>query len=353
MITNVLGQSRRSGTQQLPATVGRLDGAINDAMRSASIRGAIIGVWGPQGRYVRAVGVADKTTGAAMNPDFYSRIGSETKTFTVTAVLQLADQGKVGLDDPIAKYLDGVPQGNRITLRQLARMQSGLYNYSDSSAFQQAYTADPHRHFSPRELLGYAFAQSALSSPGQTFRYCNTNSVLLGLVVEKVSGQSLPDYIRDHILTPLGMRQTSFPTGNEFPQPHARGYTNWTAHGGEATATDWDPSWGWAAAAVISTLEDLHIWAPAAASGRLLSSAMQRQRLETVDEPGVPTQIGYGLGITLPGYETVAVYLPEKQLTLVILTNTDIHYRGADPSTTLAAAITTVISPTHIYAVSP
>ncbi|MGO9382628.1 MAG: serine hydrolase domain-containing protein, partial [Mycobacterium sp.] len=173
------------------------------------------------------------------------------------------------------------------------------------------------------------------------------------LVVEKVSGQSLPDYIRDHILTPLGMRQTSFPTGNEFPQPHARGYTNWTAHVGEATATDWDPSWGWAAAAVISTLEDLHIWAPAAASGRLLSSAMQRQRLETVDEPGVPTQIGYGLGITLPGYETVAVYLPEKQLTLVILTNTDIHYRGADPSTTLAAAITTVISPTHIYAVSP
>jgi D-alanyl-D-alanine carboxypeptidase len=279
-------------------------------------------------------------------------------------VLQLADQGKVGLDDPIAKYLDGVPQGNRITLRQLARMQSGLYNYSDSSAFQQAYTADPHRHFSPRELPGYAFAQSAVSSPGQTFRYCNTNSVLLGLVVEKVSGQSLPDYIRDHILTPLGMRHTSFPTGNEFPQPHAQGYTHWTAHGGETTATDWDPSWGWAAAAVISTLEDLHIWVPAAASGRLLSPAMQRQRLETVDEPGVPTQIGYGLGIfnlagwighngTLPGYETVAVYLPEKQLTLVILTNTDIHYRGADPSMTLAAAITTVISPTHIYAVSP
>jgi D-alanyl-D-alanine carboxypeptidase len=184
----VTGSSSSAAQEFDPATVGRLDGGINDAMRSASIPGAIIGVWGPQGRYVRAVCVADKTTGAAMNPDFYSRIGSETKTFTVTAVLQLADQGKVGLDDPIAKYLDGVAQGNRITLRQLARMQSGLYNYSDSSAFQQAYTADPHRHFSPRELLGYAFAQSALSSPGQTFRYCNTNSVLLGLVVEKSVG---------------------------------------------------------------------------------------------------------------------------------------------------------------------
>jgi D-alanyl-D-alanine carboxypeptidase len=104
-------------------------------MRSASIPGAIIGVWGPQSRTVRAVRVADKATGAAMNPYFYSQIRSETKTFTVTAV-QLVDQGNVSLDDPIAKYLVGVPQGNRITLRQLARMQSGLYDYSDSSAFQ-------------------------------------------------------------------------------------------------------------------------------------------------------------------------------------------------------------------------
>jgi CubicO group peptidase (beta-lactamase class C family) len=104
------------------------------AMRSASIPSAIIGVWGPQGRYVRAVGVAEKATGAAMNPDFYSRIGSEAKTFTVTAVLQLTDQGKVGLGDPIAKYLDWVPQGNRITLRQLARMQSGLYDLQPRSS---------------------------------------------------------------------------------------------------------------------------------------------------------------------------------------------------------------------------
>ena len=191
----------------------------------------------------------------------------KTKTFTVTAVLQLADQGKASLDDPIANYVDGIPQGDQITLRQLARMQSGLYNYSDSWAFQQAYIADPHRHFSPRELLGYAFTQPAVSSPGQAFRYSNTNSVLLGLAVEKVSGQSLPDYIRDHILTPLGMKDTSFPTNNEFPQPHAQGYTELTADGAEATATDWDPSWGWAAAAMISTLEDLHIWVPAAATG--------------------------------------------------------------------------------------
>ena len=210
--------SSAEATHELdPGTVHRLDFAISDAMRSASIPGAIIGIWAPRGQYVRAVGVADKVTGAPMNTDFYSRIGSETKTFTVTAVLQLADQGKVGLDDPIANYVAGVPRGDRITLRQLARMQSGLYNYTDSRAFQQAYLADPQRQFSPRELLAFAFAEPPVHLPGQAFRYSNTNTVLLGLVVEKVSGQSLPDYIRDHIATPLSLSHTIFPTTNAFP----------------------------------------------------------------------------------------------------------------------------------------
>ena len=84
-----------------------------------------------KGEYVRAFGVADKATGAPMTPDLNMRIGSVTKTFTVTALLQLVDQGKVGLDDPIGKYVDGVPNGDRITLRQLAGMRSGLFNYSE------------------------------------------------------------------------------------------------------------------------------------------------------------------------------------------------------------------------------
>ncbi|MDT5263731.1 MAG: D-alanyl-D-alanine carboxypeptidase, partial [Mycobacterium sp.] len=113
-----------------PAVAGRLDTAINDAMKAVNVPGAIVGLWGPDGRYVRAFGVADKATGAPMKPDFYHRIGSVTKTFTITGVLQLVDAGKVKLDDPIAKYVDGVPKGDQITLRQLARMQSGLHNYS-------------------------------------------------------------------------------------------------------------------------------------------------------------------------------------------------------------------------------
>ncbi|HUO40897.1 MAG TPA: serine hydrolase domain-containing protein, partial [Mycobacterium sp.] len=302
-------------------------------------------------------------TRAPMKADFYSRIGSETKTFTVTAVLQLADEGKLALDDPIGKYIAGVPEGNLITLRQLARMQSGLYNYTNTAAFRQALTTDPRRPFTPQQMLGYAFAEPPVFPPGQGLKYSNTNTLLLGLVVEKVSGQPLPDYIHDHILAPLDMRHTSFPTTNAFPAPHAQGYTDLTANGAVAAATDWNPSWAWAAGAMISTLQDLREWTPALATGALLSETMQAQRLQTVNAQGQPAQHGYGLGIfnlagwighngSLPGYQTVAVYLPEQKRTLVILTNTDIEHNGSEPSTMLATAITSVISPDHVYALN-
>src|SRR3954465_14707229 len=138
------------------AVAQRLDAAVNQATTTARVPGAIVGIWGPDGDYVRAFGVADKTTRAPMKADFYSRIGSVTKTFTVTALLQLADQGKLSLDDAIAEYVDGVALGERITLRQLARMERGRFNYSASPEFQQAMFADPRRAFTPRELLSYA-----------------------------------------------------------------------------------------------------------------------------------------------------------------------------------------------------
>jgi len=346
------------------ALAKRLDAAVNQAMTAAGVPGAIVGIWGPDGDYVRAFGVADKSNRAPMKTDFYSRIGSVTKTFTVTAILQLADQGKLGLDDSIAEFIDGVPLGNRITLRQLARMQSGLVNYTATPEFQKAMFADPRRPFTPHELIDFAFTQPNTFPPGEGFEYCNTNTVLLGMVVQKVSGQPLDVYIQDHILTPLDMSHTGFPTTNAFPDPHAQGYTKQTEDGKEAVATDWDPSWAWAAGAMISTLGDMRIWAPALATGKLLTPQMQEQRLQTVGSPGMPPQDGYGLGIfnlggwighngSLPGYQTVVVYLPQKQTSLVILTNTDIEYQGGEPSTTLATAITRELTPDHVYSLGP
>jgi D-alanyl-D-alanine carboxypeptidase len=340
----------------------RLDGAAERVMAEAHVPGVIIGIQGPDGEYLRAFGVADEKTRAPMKTDFYSRIGSQTKTFTVTAVLLLADEGRLSLDDPISRFVDGVPRGEEITLRHLSRMQSGLPNYSLDPAFAQALYLDPRRVFSPGQLLGYAFSQPSAFAPGDGFEYCNTNTVLLGLVVEKVSGQSLPAYIRDHISAPLAMSDTSFPADASFPKPHAAGYTVQSADGRETTATDWNPSWAWAAGSMISTVRDMHIWASALATGKLLSRQMQQERLQTVDAEGAPAPHGYGLGVfnlagwighngSLPGYQTVSVYLPERRTTLVIFTNTDIPHHGTDPGTLLATALTSELTPDHVYTI--
>lgn len=338
----------------------RLDGAVDRVLGDADVPGAIVGIWGPDGDYVRAFGVADKKTRAPMKTDFYTRIGSQTKTFTVTAVLMLADQGRVGLDEAIGAYVDGVPRGGEITLRQLAGMRSGLPNYSANPAFAQQLFTDPQRVFTPRQLLDMAFSQPAVFDPGDGFQYSNTNTILLGLVVEKVGGQPLRDFVRDRITGPLGMRHTSFPVDNAFPKPHAAGYTKQTLDGGETTATDWNPSWAWAAGSMISTLDDMRVWAPALATGELLTPRMQQERLQTVDDDGAPAPHGYGLGLfnlggwighngSLPGYQTVSVYLPERRIGLVVFVNTDITVDGADPGTLLATAITTELTPDHVY----
>ncbi|MCQ9130645.1 serine hydrolase domain-containing protein [Streptomyces hilarionis] len=348
-----------------PAVRQQVDDAVQRVMKQANVPGVSVGIWTPdKGQYVKSFGVRDKSTGQAMAPDLFMRIGSETKTFTVTAVLQLVDEGKVGLDDTIDKYIDGVPNGDRITLRQLADMRSGLFNYSADEDFFKALTSDPKRPFTPQELLGYSFKHPVLFAPGQEFYYCNTNLILLGLVVEKMSGQHLNEYVHQHILDPAGLDDTLFPVGNEFPTPHSQGYTNQTATGQVEDSADWNPSWGWAAGAMISTLDDLRIWARTVATGvlpdgnRMISPATQKQRLITpaTSIPGA----GYGLGIfnvqgwighngSLPGYESLTIYLPSAQATLVVVLNTDINYKNQEPSTLFGDAITSIVSPDHVF----
>ena len=348
-----------------PAVQRQLDTAVRRVMGEAGIPGVSVGIWTPdKGQYVKSFGVADKNTGRSMRPDLFMRIGSETKTFTVTAMLQLVDQKKIGLDDTIGKYMAGVPNGNKITLRQLAGMRSGLFNYSADDSFYKALTSNPRKPFTPQQLLSYSFKHPVQFAPGAKFEYSNTNLILLGLVVEKISGQSLAGYIQQHILAPAGLTHTLFPTGSEFPRPHSQGYTNQTASGKVEDAADWNPSWGWAAGAMISQLRDMRVWARTVATGqlpsgkRLISPALQKQRLITPATPIPGT--GYGLGIfdvqgwighngSLPGYESLTVYLPEARATLVVLLNTDINYKGQEPSTVLGGAITRIISPNHVF----
>ncbi|MFE9481509.1 serine hydrolase domain-containing protein [Streptomyces spororaveus] len=344
--------------QLTPEVTRRLDAAIKQVLAEAKIPGVIVSVSAPgKGEYVRSFGVADKATGAPMTPNLNMRIGSVTKTFTVTALLELVDDGKVGLDDPIGKYVDGVPNGDRITLRELAGMRSGLFNYSADEDFYKALTSNPDRPFTPQQLLGYSFKHPVLFEPNAKFYYCNTNLILLGLVVEKVGGVPLDRFIDREVAAPAGLKHTLFPTGPEFPSPHAHGYTNQTASGKVEDSTDWNPSWAWAAGAMISDLPDMRSWAKTLATGTLLTPATQAQRLDVVDAlPGT----GYGLGIfnvqgwighngSLPGYGSLVLYLPEAKATLVVLLNTDIGYQGQEPSTLFGEAITKIVTPDRVY----
>ncbi len=350
-----------------PALVARLDEAIEHTRQQAGVPGVTVGLWFPgQGSYVRSTGVADKATGAPMRSDFNHRLGSVTKTFTATAVLELVDDGLVGLDDPISAYLDGVPDGGNITVRQILEMRSGLFSYTFDQNFVHDLLSDPTRSFTPQELLAYAFhdGHENVFPPGTQFQYSNTNYVLLGLLVEKLGKMPLADFIRERVTDPSDMHRTLLPQGAEFPRPHAHGYTNQTLSGEVADTTHWNPSWGWAAGAMISDLHDLHDlhrWAKVLATGTLLSPATQAEREKFISVPGFDGD-GYGLGMfnthgwighngSLPGYQTVTMYLPEQDATMVIMLNTDIAYAGSEPSTLFANAVTSIMTPDHVYTI--
>ncbi|MFF7990981.1 serine hydrolase domain-containing protein [Kitasatospora xanthocidica] len=358
------GSAAASGSASVaaltPDVTAKLDAAIKQAMAQVGVPGVIVGYTTPKDTYQRTFGVADKNSGAPMSLDMYMRIGSVTKTFTATGILRLVDQGKVGLDDPISKYLPNVPGGDGITIRELGDMRSGLYNYTFDPDFQQAFFTNPDRPFTPDELLAYAFKHPANFAPDSKFEYSNTNLILLGLVVEKVGGLPLTEYLKQQVFTPAGLSRTSLPTDAAYPTPHAHGYTNQTLSGGVEDSTDWNPSWAWSAGAVISSLSDLHTWSKVLATGTpLVSPTTQAERLK-VKDVGPSPDLAYGFGLfkthgwighngSLPGYESVVLYLPEAQASLVILLNTDILHDGSEPSTALARAITQIVSPNNVY----
>ena len=192
-------------------TRAALDAAVASAYSRISAPGLAVGVWMPGAEpYFAARGVADPVSGAAMTGDEHFRIGSITKTFTVTAILQLADEGRLSLDDPVGRYLPFVPGGDRITLRMLANMTSGLTSYTADEAWVRQMISDPSRAYSPRELVDVAVRQSTKAPPGEKWEYVNTNTVLLGLVIEAITGRPVAEFFRERLFKPLGLENTSW-----------------------------------------------------------------------------------------------------------------------------------------------
>ena len=366
MFITVLSAFAIAGVTAPPVTAeptdlrAQLDAVIAEKVQEMGIPGAVVGLSIP-GRieYRTAVGVSDTATGAPMDLADHARIGSVTKTFTGTAVLQLVDQGRIRLTDPISMYVEGVPSGEQITLDMLGRMRSGLFNYSEDEAFQRRLYAEGPAGpdaipFTPRELVDIAFDHPPNFAPNEKFEYANTNTVLLGMVVTRVTGQSLADYVRQHVIAPLGLWQTFWPGNGGMPEPFMHGYLG-LPDDTVVDATYWNPSWADAAGAIVSDLPDMTKWAAALGRGALLRPETQAQRIAgDAAYPGVTysfaifnTHGWLGHNGDIPGYTTVSVYLPEQDATLVVFANSDVPVEHAAGQ--IATAVTKVATPDHVY----
>ncbi|MFN8025931.1 MAG: serine hydrolase domain-containing protein [Acidimicrobiia bacterium] len=324
--------------------VAKLDAAAQASFEVAAAPGAIVGVRTPKGTWINAYGEADPTTGAPMTTDMHMRIGSVTKTVTGTVILQLAEQGKLSLDDPIEKYVSGIPNGSDITLRMLANMTSGIASYY-TDPFLDRYFANPQGAFTPSELVAYGVTESPIFAPGKRFDYSNTNTVLLGQVIEKVTGRPVADVLAENITGPLQLTGTVWPEDSTvIPAPYANGYT--LQGGGDPAnptdATNWNPSFGWTAGAYISTVADMLNYDEALATGHgLVSTATQKARLKSFPKPA-----GYGFAIgcsdgwightgELPGYNTTVYYDTTSATAVVVMVNSDIKSGNCPDSPTL------------------
>lgn len=333
----------------------RLQSQLEARLKEMQVPGAVIFVQSARtGAWTTSLGTSNLAAREPMKASMHFRIGSITKTFTGTVILQLAQEGKLRLDDPVAKYQPEVLNGAHITLRELLAMRSGLYNYTDDSHFIQEWIAHPEKVWTPQELVAIAFKHAPSFAPGTKYHYSNTNFILLGMIIEQLTGRPVEQVFQQRIFAPLGMSGTLLParTSATLPTPYAQGYekplptsqkpgTN--PPGKLANMTFWNPSWGWTAGSAISTAHDLAIWVKALATGKLLSPAMQKERLtwSTIaksDRYGLAVAdfdgfIGHNGG--LPGYQSFAGYQPEKHETVVVLTNR--AERG--PADTLAMII--------------
>ncbi|TYB44059.1 serine hydrolase domain-containing protein [Actinomadura chibensis] len=281
-----------------PAVQRKMDGLVRDGFP-----GVLAAVRDRDGRTTDYVaGVGDRDTGAKPPVNGHVRIASNTKTFTAAVVLQLVGEGRVKLDAPIEKYLPGLVRGegidpNKITVRNVLQHTSGIPEYTrylDLNAFN---TRDLYRE--PRELLDIAFRHPADFPPGTKWQYSNTNYVLAGLLVQKVTGRPVGEEITNRIIRPLGLRDTYWPLVGErgIRGAHPKGYDAAEPGGALRDITRLDPSAGWAAGQLVSTPRDLNAFFGALLGGRLLRPAELAEMKRTLPAPGDLPGASYGLGL--------------------------------------------------------
>jgi D-alanyl-D-alanine carboxypeptidase len=371
-----------------PIDQAALQTMVDTTAKELLIPGAVVLLRTPQGDFTAASGTTQLNTKNPPRADTHFRIASNTKTMTAAVIMQLAQESKLGLNDPVSKYVPGVPNGDNVAIAQLLEMRSGLYNYTNDPIISATIDTDPAKVWTPAELLAIAFAHPPNFPPGAEYEYNNTNYALLGLVAEKVDGKPLAQAMQDRLFGALGMQHTVLPASavNTIPDPYSHGYlygsssvalvgsppyspeVRAAARAGTLLPNDYtglNHSFATAAGGVISTANDLATWIQTLVAGRVLNAAYQRRWLDSLqpEDPSKPGGQQYGYGISqlrwgantmyfhggeTPGYNSFIGYDLGNQVTLVVWTNLTV---SLDEQPTANALMLKVLD--QIYVLSP
>ncbi|CAO4178005.1 serine hydrolase [Methylorubrum aminovorans] len=283
----------------------------------------------------RAYGLADREWEIPNTPQTHFRIGSLTKAFTATAVLKLAEAGRLELDDSVRRWVPTVPEAwAGVSLRHLLQHRSGIINFT---ALPNYYDQIARVDHTPAQIVALTADDPLLFPPGERFEYSNTNYVLLGMVIEAASGRSYEAYLRETILAPLGLKQTGYDDLTAILPRRAAGYRRGRAQW--RNAVPMAASSAYAAGALYSTVDDLLAWDEALAGPRLLSEA---SRTAMFADNGTGYALGWfvsrvfgkpgdrssghrlvGHAGSIPGFLSINDVYPDDRLTVIVLSNTE------------------------------
>jgi D-alanyl-D-alanine carboxypeptidase len=270
-----------------------------------------------------------------MDGNFTFRIGSNTKTMTGTVLLQLVDEGKLKLSDKLSKYFPEYSKSDSITLTMLCNMTTGIFNYTNDESFWTNLYASPLKVWQPKELVAIGFSHDFVFQPGKGWQYSNTNSILLGMIIEKVTGNTIQAEIENRIMKHLNLTHSGFLTsGPGLPGSHARGYYSGEYVDGEDMTENIDVSWAWAAGSVYSTPRELQKYSERLVGGGFLSDSLQNRRLTAMQNiiPGLDYGLClakkgsfYGHNGGMPGFTSTMYHSNDKNCTIIIYFNSDIE----------------------------
>lgn len=347
-----------------PAVQTAIAAAVNKDLAayggSQPVPGVAVGIWLPgKAAFTKGYGYSNLATHTPMAVDDHFRVGSNTKTFVATVLLQLSDEKKLSLDDTISRFNLGlaVPSERRITLRELAEMRSGIIDLYAIPGVQQHDEAWLKRE-TPRQWVALAAKQPLLFAPGTKYNYSNTNWFLLGLIIEKVTHDTIQGEIHKRILAPLALNETSFPTTEPgIPAPYARGYSLGEKGKWADESIALPNSVAWAAGVMISDMADMKRWVKAYVTGSTNSASAQKARLTCLPTGNGNVSFGLGIGCSagwygytggITGYNTAAYYLPATGATIIAFVNSQREEPFPGVANSILRDIAKIVSPNNV-----